>query len=156
MSAKPRDLLKSRPARLAEVLSHLALKAGHANGQVILDGAAVAVGTTATKFNTTAGEVVLAGAIVAVAATVDNVVDAGSTTGAGEFRKVLVEVDVNGAVAQVVGAKAASQAAAVLPDGDPTRISLGWLEIPASFTPATTNVVAGMVKQMPYNNGSNS
>lgn len=154
MSAKPRDLLKTRVSRLGEVLSQNALKNGQANSQVVLWGLAISQGTTITKFNVAAGEVVLAQADVAIAAVVDTSVPAGAVTGAGEFRKVLVEVKADGTVATVVGDKVTTvQADAKLPKGNTDAISIGWLEIPASFTPGTTTVTAGMCKALAYSAG---
>lgn len=150
MAPRPRDLLKTRPQRVGEVLSNVHLKAGQANSQVVLWGADVAVGAPTTTFAVTAGEVVIGQAIVAIAAVATSAVPAGAATAVGEFRKVLVEVNAAGVVSTVVGDKAASQAAATIPAGDPTCISVGVLELPASFVPGTTVVTAAMCKDVLY------
>lgn len=151
MSAKPRDLLKSRQWRLGEALNHNALKTGQANSQVVLWGSAPAVGTPTTGFDVPAGEAVLAQALVTWAAVTANAVPAGAATAAGQFRKVLIERDATGAIFTVVGAvSTVDQPSAALPAGDPTKISVGWLELPAAFTPGTTALTAAMCKAMPY------
>lgn len=150
MSATPRDLLKTRASRVGEVYSDNALKNGQANSQLVSFGCVLAVGGTATKLAVGAGEFVLAQAIVPFAAVASATVPAGATTGAGQFCKVLVESNAAGALTLTAGALAGSQATAPLPLGDPTKISLGWIEIPASFTPDTTSLTGGMLKQMPY------
>lgn len=151
MSAKPRDVIKSRPQRVGEVLTNVHLKAGQANSQVVLHGLGLTQnGADADEFDVAAGEVVLAQSIVPVTATAGVEVAAGAATGAGEFRKVLVEVAADSGVHQVVGDKAASQAAAKLPAGDPARISIGYIEIPASFTPGTTACTNAMLKKVLY------
>lgn len=150
MSATPRDLLKTRAARVGEVYSENALKNGDATSQLVSFGCVLAVGTTPAQLAVSAGEFVLAQAIVAFAAVTAQVIPAGATTSAGQFLKVLVESDAAGTLTLTPGVIAASQAAAVLPLGDPTKISLGWIEVPASFTAATTSLTSGMLKQMPY------
>lgn len=153
MSAKPRDLTKTRPWRTGEVLTHVALKTGQANGQSVLWGDAPVVGTTNTQVGVSAGEVTLAGAIVTHAAITSQAVPAGTATDASTFRKVLLERDAAGALTFVVGAGAVDQASAVLPLGLADRISVGWLEIPASFVVGTTVITTGMCKAMAYNAG---
>ena len=69
---------------------------------------------------------------------------------ATQFRKVLVERNAAGAVVQVVGAAATSQADAPMPKGDAARISIGWIEVPASFVPGTTALTAAMLKKQAY------
>lgn len=150
MSAKPRDLLKTRAQRVGEVLSNVHLKAGQANSQVILSGCDVTTWSDADEFATTAGEIVLGGVVVAIAATNNNEVAVGAATAAGEFRKVLIEAKADGSVVQVVGDKAATQATAKLPDGNTDAVSIGYLEVPASFTPGTTAVTTGMIKDAVY------
>lgn len=151
MSAKPRDLLKTRPQRVGEVLSNVHLKAGQANGQVIVWGCTLAVGTPTTGLDITAGEVTIGQALVALAASAANAVPAGAATAAGQFRKVLVERKADGTVVFVVGAIAAAQADAPLPKSpNADAISLGWIEVPASFTPGTTALTAGMLKPVLY------
>lgn len=154
MSAKPRDLLKSRVKRIGEVLGLNALGAGQANSQLVLWGLGLSVnGTNAPRFDVAAGEVVIAQAVTAIVAVPATIVDPGAVTGAGEFRKVLIEVNAAGVVTQVVGNKAATQALAPLPAGAVGAISIGWIEVPAAFTPNTTNLTAGMLKAMVYSAG---
>lgn len=150
MSATPRDLLKTRAARVGEVYSDNALKNGQANSQLVSFGCVLAVGGTNTQLAVSAGEFVLAQAIVPFAAVTAQVIPGGAATGAGQFMKVLVESNAAGALTLTPGVIAGSQAAAALPLGDPTKISLGWIEIPASFVPATTALTGGMLKQMVY------
>lgn len=154
MTARPRDLQKSRTARLAAVAHSVSLKAGGANTQLVLDGCVIAVGGTNTQFQTSAGEVFLAQALTAIAAVAGTAVPAGAATSAGQFRKVAVDVTSAGAIVTTVGAVADTQANAVLPQTPADSITIGWLEIPASFVPGTTAVTTGMCKQMPYDNGS--
>jgi hypothetical protein len=136
---------------IGEVASNLAQQSGHADSQLVFWGCTLSQGTTTTKFNLAAGEVSLAQAMVSIAAVVDTSVPAGAATGAGEFRKVLVEVDGAGAVSTVVGDKVTTaQTDAVLPAGNAAKISVGYLEIPASFTPGTTVVTNGMCKAVAY------
>lgn len=154
MTARPRDLQKSRARRLGEVGNSLALKSGAANSQYVTFGCALAVGGTTTKFAVGAGEISLGQSLVPTAASGDVIVDAGAATASGQFRKVAVDVKSDGSVVQTVGAIASSQLAATLPATPVDSITVGWLEIPASFVPATTNVTTGMLKAMPYDNGS--
>lgn len=148
MPASLRNQLKSRVQRLGEVLTHSHLKSGQADSQVILQGCDL--GFSTVSFTIAVGEVVLAGAVVALAATGATAVPAGAATAAGQFRKVLIEKDSANAVSTVVGNIAADQASAVLPAGDPTKISVGYIEVPASFTPGTTSLTAPMLKKVAY------
>lgn len=151
MATKARNTIKTRARRLGEVLTGVGLKSGQADSQTILWGLGLTQnGADADEFDLAAGEVVLAQAITSIAASAGVEVAAGAATGVGEFRKVLVEVNAAGAITQVVGEKAASQAAAKLPAGDPTRISVGYIEIPASFTPGTTACTNAMLKSVAY------
>lgn len=151
MPARPRDLFKSRANRTAEVLRASGLKTGAADGQALLWGSVLSPNGTPALLDVSAGEAVSGGAIQTWAAVAGTAVAAGAATAAGTVRKVLVERDAAGAVSQVVGAAVTTvQADAVLPAGDPTRTSVGWLEIPASFVPGTTAITGGMCKAMPY------
>lgn len=149
MSAKSRNLLKTRAQRLGEVLSHNHLKSGQADSQQIVTGCTGAANGVA--FDVAAGEVVLHQVLQTLAASTAVAVTAGASTAAGEFRKVLVAKKADNSIVQTVGDKAASQALAKLPAGDVTAIDLFWLEIPASFVPGTTAVTAGMIKPVAYN-----
>lgn len=151
MAGTIRDRLKTRTARLGEVLSLSALKAGQANSQTVLWGCALSVnGSDPDLYDVSAGEVLLAGSIVAVAADASNDLTSAVDTTAGQYRKVLVEVNASGVVSQKIGNVAASQDAAVLPDLSTDKVAIGYIEIPASFTANTTDITAGMLKTIPY------
>jgi len=73
------------------------------------------------------------------AATQDIVVDAGSTTGAGEYRAITLSVTAGGTLNQTVSAISAS--APVTPPRPPSgECPVGVIQIPASYTPGTTPV----------------
>ena len=150
MSASPRDVIKTRAQRIGEVYSQLHLKNGQADSQLVSFGGDLGVGTTNTRFKVNDTELVLGQAIVNKTAEDNIVVDATASTAAGQFRKVLVEANASGTISQKVGAIASAQADAVLPKGDTDKVSVGWIEVPASFTPGTTAVTAAMLKKMPY------
>lgn len=150
MSAKPRDLLKSRATRLGEVLHLNGLKAGQSNSQVVLWGNLITpTAADPDTFDVSAGEYMLAQTIVQADAA-SAVAITGADTTASEYRKVLVERDADGDVSVKIGVAAASQADAELPLGDTDKISIGWIEIPASFTVNTTDITVGMIQQMDY------
>lgn len=155
MPGTPRDLLKTHTQKRGEVLSLNALKAGQANSQAIISGCVVTPksGTT-DHLAITAGEVLLGQQIVAYAGSTD--VTPGSwSTSAGEFRKVVGELDASGTLSWLVGDIAGSQAAAQVPALTPEKIAIVILEIPASFTADTTAFTSSMIKQALYDNGSN-
>lgn len=77
----------------------------------------------------------------------DNIMAPGTSTGADEFLKILVCIDSSGTVSVVAGEKAATQAAAELPDTPANKLAIGYLEIPESFTSGTTSVTSGMCKR---------
>lgn len=152
MSARPRDLLKSRAGRLGEVLRHIGLGTGAADGQAVLWGNALAVnGGSAVALDVAAGEAAMAGAIRTFVAAAAQAIPAGATTPAGSFRKVAVERAIDGTVSFVPGvAVTTAQADAVLPQPTPANIVVGWIEVPGLFTAGTTNLQAGWLKPMPY------
>lgn len=152
MSTLARDLLKTKPQRIGEVYGHVHLKSGQADSQLVAFGGNLTVnGGDATKFDLSDTEAVIGGAIVQKAAQAAIVVLVGSDTAAGQFRKVLIQMAANGTVSQKAGAiVTTAQADAVKPAPDSDKIELGWLELPASFIPGTTNVTAGILKKAPY------
>jgi hypothetical protein len=153
MSATPRDLLKSRRARIGEVYSLNHLKAGQANSQVVSFGCDLSVGTTNTQLAVSAGEFVLAQSVVAYAGTAAAgvAIPVTPTYGAGTFAKILVEVNAAGTISFKFGSSVTTaQVDAPLPKGDTDKVSLGWIETSGAFTGATTVLTGGMLKKMPY------
>lgn len=157
MSAKPRDLLKRRRQRLGEVASLSALGAGQANGQYINSGGVLSVGSTTTRLAISACEAFLAQALTLIPATIAAGVapPVGANTAAGQVRKVAVDLKSDGTVVFTVGALSPSgvQADAVLPATPIDSITVGWIEVPASFVADTTVLTVGMLKQMAYDSG---
>lgn len=153
MSARPRDLTKTRAHRLSDVANAVRLKSGGANTQYPIDGLVISVGGTNTQFAVSAGDAFIAQALTAIAAVALTAVPAGAATAAGQFRKVAVDVTAAGAIVTTVGAIAVDQPSAVLPQTPADSLTIGWLELPASFVPGTTPVTGAMCKQMPYDNG---
>lgn len=135
MAPKPRDVFKTRAARIGEVFTLLHLKTGQANSQLVAFGGDLTF--TTTVLNISALCAVLGQAIVDKAAsTVATTV--AISTGAGQFMKAVIEMDAAGAITIRPGVIAASQALAVRPADDPTKIILGHIEVPASTTGGTT------------------
>lgn len=102
----------------------------------------LAVATTTTRVKTTNQVDYAANGALARKAAADPVDDfdgAFTNTGASQFCKVRVEINAAGTVTGVQGPIAASQAAAVMPRRTPGLATLGWIEIPASFTFGTTS-----------------
>lgn len=107
-----------------------------------------AKGTTTTKFKTSADtHYILAGKHHKKAAT-DDIAQPASTTNGSQYAKDLISINASGTVTVTAGTKAASQGAAVKPDVPADNVELGWIEVPASFTPGTTDVTAGMLKMV--------
>lgn len=151
MPSLSRDLLKTRPQRISEVMQLLHYKAGQADSQIVAFGGDLLVDATTTKFATTDLVAVLAQGLVDKSAQTAIVVLAGTDTAAGQFRKVLVQMDASGTISQKSGAlSTTTQADAVKPAPDTDKISLGWLELPASFVPGTTVLTTAMLKKEPY------
>lgn len=69
-----------------------------------------------------------------------------TNTAAGQFRKVRVQIDSAGALTEKEGGVASAQVNAPLPRRTANRTTVGWIEIPASFTYGTTAFTAGMFK----------
>jgi hypothetical protein len=67
------------------------------------------------------------------------------STGASEFRKCRIEIDAAGTYSVIPGTIAAAQALAAVPmKSGADKATVGWFEVPASFTGGTTNTnVAG-------------
>lgn len=146
-----RDRIKSREVRVSESFQDIALKSGGARTQIVSSGLDLSVGTPTTTFSVSGGEAVNKQALRTIPAAANQAVDTGAATGAGQFRKVLVCISDAGAVTQVVGSTAGSQATAptpAQPNGD--VVVVGTIEVPASFTPGTTAVTAAMLKKAAY------
>lgn len=154
MPATPRDLGKPRAQRLAEVMSSIQLQAGQPNAQQIIFG--LELEANAKAFNVSGGEFAPDGVSQPIAVVAKNAVavTAGAATGVGQVCLVLVELDKTGAVFQTVSAIVGANP--VLPPLTAARIAVGFIEIPASFTPGTTAVTAGMLKAIKYSAGNTS
>lgn len=158
MSATPRDLLKTRQQRVAEVYQLLQYQAGQANSQFVSFGCVLAPGGTATQLAISAGEYVLAQQVISFPAVTGQVLTSLTNTGAGQSCLVLVEADTTQPtpVLTLTQGVIVSSGTPVLPQPTPTRIALGWLAIPASFTMGTTSLTGGMCVTMPYSAGNTS
>lgn len=142
-----RDRIKTRAWKLGEVFTHNAIKSGQANSQVIVSGAALVVGTTNTQVGLTAGEVILGQAPVSIAAIASQALPAGAAQSAGQFKKILCEVNAAGVLSYKVGNIVSTVITdAVLPDGDIDKISVGWIEVSGAFVVGTTVVTSGMLQ----------
>lgn len=70
----------------------------------------------------------------------DNIVVSGLTnTGVGQFRKVRIEINTSGTVSFREGGVGAAQVSAPMPRRSQDKATLGWFEVPASFTWGTSN-----------------
>lgn len=100
----------------------------------------LAQGTTTTQIKSTNQvDFQVADAIARKAATDPLPTIAGLTnTGASQFCKVRVEIDVAGTVTYVQGPIGASAAQAPIPRRTAGKATLGWFDVPASFTFGTT------------------
>lgn len=151
MSAKPRDLFKTRRQRLGEVYMALHEGFGAFDTQVVSFGGNLAVGSTTTALAFDSTEYILGQAVKNLAANVVGVaVPASITNAVGQWRKVLVQVDATGTITFKSGNPAATSIAdAVKPAPDVNKIELGWLEISnVAFTGGTTALsAAGVVIQ---------
>ena len=146
MAGTERDRLKSRVNRVGEVYALNHLKAGQANSQLVAFGCHVSKGGTSDRqVVVSAGEIVLAQSVIAVDPVNATSLPSGASTSAGQFRKVLLELDAEGALSFVVGDVAASQAKAPLPDLSPDKIAIAYIELPASFTVDTTSLTDSMI-----------
>jgi hypothetical protein len=154
MSATPRDLLKPRQERLAEVMHSNQLQAGQANAQQIIYGLELEPETK--KFKVTAGEWAEGGAseLLIMKAKIALSVAVGAKTGAAQACYILVEVNKKEEVFQTVSAVTAGTP--VLPSLTAGRIAIGYLSIPEEFTPGTTEVKANMCIAVKYSAGNAS
>lgn len=154
MPATPRDLGKPRAQRLSEVFTSEQLQAGQANAQQIIYGLELEAESKA--FAISKGEYAPDGVSlpVALAAKTAQVVNVGATTTTGQKCFILVEVNAAGEVFQTVSA--ITTGTPVLPSLTAGRIAIGYLSIPASFTPGTTAVTGGMCIPIKYSAGNTS
>ena len=121
-----------------------ALTAVYNHGQnVLLGDPVIAPGTTDTNFQVSAFPYKIGGVVYSKAAA-DDIAAPGASTSAGEFRKILLSIDTAGTITATAGTVAASQAAAELPSTPSGELEIATLELPASFTSATTSLTAGM------------
>lgn len=152
MPATPRDLLKPRAQRLAEVFQSEQLQAGQANAQQIIYGLELSAETK--KFGITAGEYAPDGVSlpVTIKAITGQSVAAGAATSSGQKCIVLVEINAKEEVFQTVSALTGGTP--VLPALTAGRIAIGFIEIPESFTVGTTEVKAAMLKAVKYSAGN--
>lgn len=107
----------------------------------------LAVGTDTNEFKVSAFSYKLGGVTYNKAAQ-DDISEPLTTTGAGEFVKELICIDSAGTISLVAGDAAATQAAATLPDVPANKLAIGYIEVPESFTPGTSNVTSGMLKNI--------
>lgn len=100
----------------------------------------LAMGTTTTRIKTTNDtDFCINGTVYKKAAT-DNIQVTGLTnTAAGQFRKVRVEINTAGTVSFKEGAVGTTQGVATMPNRSTGKATLGYIEIPASFTYGTTD-----------------
>lgn len=148
MPGTTRDRLKTRPGRLGEVLGLNHLKAGQANSQAIISGIALTKGGASNRqVLLSAGEVLMGGTIRSFAAVAATSLPAGATTDASTYRRVLLEQDTTGALTFVVGAGAVSAAAITWPPLTATKIAVGYVDLPPSFTVDTTALTDPMLVQ---------
>lgn len=107
----------------------------------------LAVGTDTNEFKVSAFTYKLNGVTYNKAAQ-DDVAEPLTTTEADEFVKELIVIDSAGTVSLVAGEVAESQAEAELPETPEDKLPIGYIEVPASFTPGTSNVTTGMLKDI--------
>lgn len=155
MPATPRDLLKPRAQRLAEVANSVQLQAGQANAQQIIFGLTLEAETK--KFKVLEGEYFPDGVSQPVLIkTISGIsIPAGATTGAGQ--KCFVLVEVNAKEEAFTSVSALTTGTPVLPALTAGRIAVGYIEIPESFTAGTTNCPTGTaLKAIKYSAGNTS
>lgn len=107
-------------------------------------------GSTSTKFKTTKDFIFQIDGVVYAKAATDDIDQPATTTIADEFAKDLISVDDAGSVTVTGGVIAATQGAAVKPAVPAGEVEIGYIEIPASFTPGSTDVTSGML----FDNGT--
>ena len=147
MAPKPRDVFKTRAARIGEVFTLLHLKTGQANSQLVAFGGDLTFTTTTLNISqlcAVLGQLIIDKAASTVATTT------AISTAAAQFRKAVIEMDSAGVITIRAGDIAISQALAVRPTDDPTKIILGHIEVPASFTGGTTALTQPMLVKEAY------
>lgn len=155
MPATPRDLLKPRQERLAEVAYSAQLQAGQANAQQIISGLELEAETK--KFKISAGEYAKDGVseFVITKAITGQSVPSGAKTGAGQKCYVLVEINEKEEVFTTVSAlTTGTPVLPALTASAAGRIAVGYIEVPEEFTPGTTEVKASMLKAVKYSAGN--
>jgi hypothetical protein len=108
----------------------------------VFNNPGLAAGTTNTRVKTAnAVTYAIGGRLYSKAATdpVDDFDGAFTNTAAGQFCKVRLEIDASGVVSGSQGVIASAQALAPMPRRSANKATLGWIEIPASFTFGTTS-----------------
>jgi hypothetical protein len=147
MSASPRDLLKPRSQRLLEVAHAIQQQVGFADSQYVTFGCVLAPGGTNTQLAIGAGEYSLGQGLIELPAVTGQVLTGlGLTnTGAGQTCLVLVEADATQPIPVLTFTQGAivNSGTPVLPSPTASRIVLGYLNVPASFTFGTTPLTAG-------------
>jgi hypothetical protein len=154
MPATPRDLLKPRQERLAEVMYSNQLQAGQANAQQVIWGLTVV--PDGKKITVEEGEWAEGGAseLLTMKQKVGVTIATGSKTAAGQFCYVLVEVNKKEEVFQTVSA--ITGATPVLPALTAGRLAIAYLSIPEEFTPGTTEIKAANIGAIKYSAGNES
>ena len=162
MPATPRDLLKPRAQRLAEVFQSEQLQAGQANAQQIIFGLEAKAEGTTVKYELTAGEYAPDGVSlpVSIKAQAALALPSGATTGAGQ--KCLVLVEVNAAEEVFATASALTSGTPVLPAltagtaAKPKRIAIAEILVPESFTVGTSKTSLCTFTAIKYSAGNES
>lgn len=158
MAASPRDLLKPRSQRLAEVAEATQLQTGMADGQTVTFGCVLAVGGTPAQLAISAGEYTLGGpTLVELPAVTGQVLTGFSipTLSAGQSCNVLVEADATQPTPTLtLTPGAVTTGVPVTPSPNPARIVLGHLALAGAFTPGTTSLTSPMCVTETYNAGN--
>ena len=102
-------------------------------------------GTTAARLTTDAFAFRIGNQVYTTAAQANVQVTGLTNTTAIQFRKVRVEINTAGTISFREGGPATAQAVAEIPRKTENRVTLGWIEIPASFTYDTTSLSAAGV-----------
>ncbi|KKM79420.1 hypothetical protein LCGC14_1350080 [marine sediment metagenome] len=110
----------------------------------ILGDSNFAVGSDTTTIQVDAFDYQIEDQVYAKAAE-DNVVVSLTDTGAGQFRKIRMEINAAGTLSFKEGAVASAQVLAPAPRRTAGLTTVGWGEIPASFVYATSNFNDGGV-----------
>lgn len=156
MPATPRDLLKPRQERLAEVFQAIQLQSGQANGQQIISGLGIELPGEAKKFVVEAGEAAFDGVSLpqVVKKTAEQEVAAGATLTSGQNCFVLIEItkaeepEVKQTVSAITGGTP------IVPALTAGRLAVAVLSLKGAFTPGTTKLTAAMVIPVKYSAGN--